>query len=83
MALLKGGPSSHRWTGYVLIVAAVVGMADFFVSGPSGPSNIATNLFDNLSPLFLTIALAGLGYDMWATSGLTGPSVDHEFSPAV
>ena len=67
VAILRG-PSAQRWTGYVLVAAAAVGVADFIVSGPSGPSNVVANVFDNLSPLLLMIAVAGLGYDMWARS---------------
>ncbi|MGE3273387.1 MAG: hypothetical protein AB7P40_31930 [Chloroflexota bacterium] len=67
------GAARPAWVGYVLIAAAVMTIGGIFVA-PAGPeTNLAVNLFSNLGPVLLMLALGALGFRMWEAHGAAAP----------
>jgi hypothetical protein len=59
-----------RWCGFLLIAAAVLGVASFITNGP-GPSSVLAQVMNVVSPLPLFLVLGWAGYELW--SGKTAP----------
>lgn len=60
------GRVQPRWVGYVLPASALLAVVGDFIA-PDGPAtNVAINLFSNLGPVLLLLALGVLGSRMWS-----------------
>jgi hypothetical protein len=54
-----------RWCGYMLIVAAVLGVVSFMANGP-GPSSLIGQILNVVSPLPLFLVLGWAGFELWS-----------------